>query len=252
MNFNYREELKNYFGAKKAKNPVYSLRAFARDLSVSVTALSDVLAGKRNFSHKNAQKVSEKLCFSPAQYQKMLFEINQRKVIPSHQQEILQIKEDEFRLISKWYNIAILTLSQQEKVPASASKIAKRLGISTKEATHSIAILKRLNLLEMENNILKRTSLPLRTTTDIPSYAIRNYHKEHLELVRSSLDNVPVEMREICSMSLNIDPTKIKKAKDMINKFKEEFTLEMEKTAPKEVYNLALHFYPTKITQENL
>ena len=69
MEFNYREALRHSLRERKVKNSGYSQRAFARDLGVSSTALSDVLSGKRNFSEENAQKVAERLSFSPDQHQ---------------------------------------------------------------------------------------------------------------------------------------------------------------------------------------
>jgi uncharacterized protein (TIGR02147 family) len=247
MEFNYREELKNIFRERKSRNSGYSLRAFSRDLDVSSTALSDVLSNKRNFSEKNAKKISEKLGFSPAQFEKMLSEVKKQTLDVDVQNEVMQIKEDEFNLISHWYFLAILTLSEQRNISSDPAYIARRLGIRTEEAVVAIGTLVRLGLLTSKSGKLKRASLPFRTTTDIPSYAIRKYHKDNLKVAEHSLENVPLELREISSMSLNIDPKKIKKAKKLINKFKEEFTKEMEKTSAKEVYTLAMHFFPASL-----
>lgn len=101
----------------------------------------------------------------------------------------------------------------------------------------------------IENNVLKRTALPLRTSHDVPSYAIRNYHKQNLELVRHHLDNTSIGLREVSSMNLNIDPQKIEKAKKMINEFKEKFTLEMEQGSLEKTYTLAMHFFPATLSQ---
>jgi len=250
MEFNYRDELKKSLREKKSKNNGYSLRAFARDLGVSSTALSDVLSGKRNFSQKNAQKISERLCFSPEQYKVMLKEIKRQTLDFNVQCEVVQIKEDEFNLISNWYFLAVLTLSEQRNVKACFKTIGVRLGIKPHLAKKAIDTLIRLNFIEVRNKKLKRTSHSIRTTSDIPSYAIRNYHKENLEVIKYNLDNTDVTLREVTSMNLNIDPKKLKKAKKMINKFKEDFTVEMEKTSPKEVYTLAMHFFPASLNKD--
>lgn len=251
MEFNYREELKNSLLERRSKNTSYSLRAYARDLGVSSTALSDVLAGKRNFSDKNAQRIAERLSFSPEQSRQMFQEIKNNKVNSLERVEILRIAEDEFNLISNWYYIAILTLSQQEHIYANAEDIGDRLGVSSGEASEAIRTLERLGLISVKENKLVRTSLSLRTTTDVPSYAIRNYHKENLDVAKFHLDNTEISLREISSMNLNIDPQKINIAKKMINDFKEKFTQEMEKTSPKEVYTLAMHFFPANMKRKN-
>ena len=52
-------ELKN----RQRRNARYSLRAFARDLRVSPSFLSEVLAGKYQLSHAKAEDVAERLRF---------------------------------------------------------------------------------------------------------------------------------------------------------------------------------------------
>ena len=148
MKFNYREELKNSYREKKSRNQGYSLRAFSRDLGVSPTALSDVMAGKRNFSEKNAKKVSEKLCFSPQECVLMLAEIKNKTV--DAKKEVVQVKEDEFNLIANWYYLAILTLSQQKNVNASLKNISEIIGITKSQAKKAIDTLKSLKFIEIK------------------------------------------------------------------------------------------------------
>ena len=251
MEFNYREYLLDSFKEKKGKNPHYSLRAFSRDLGISSTTLSDVLSGKRNFSKKNALLVSEKMAFSPNQYDAMMSSLKSHSLtVSDEQREYVQVKEDEFKLISNWYYMAILTLSKQKNVSASCSELALRLGITISQVKEALDALTRLNFINVKNNKLIRTTESLKTTTDIPSYAIKEYHSQNLELIRNSLYEVPVELREISSVNLNIDPKKIKKAKMMIDKFTDEFADEMEKTKAKEVYTLMLNFFPASLAKK--
>ncbi|MGZ3699878.1 MAG: helix-turn-helix domain-containing protein, partial [Bdellovibrionota bacterium] len=63
----YSELLNEAFAERKAKNPSYSLRAFARYLAISAAALSQVLSRKRDLSKRNALKVAERLGLSPLQ-----------------------------------------------------------------------------------------------------------------------------------------------------------------------------------------
>lgn len=250
MEFNYREVLKENLRERRYKNPAYSLRAYSRDLGVSSTALSDVLSGKRHLSKKNIEKVAEKLSFSPIQVKELLKQLNYKEET-KEKESFLNVKEDEFQLISNWYYVAILTLCAQKNIENNPVAIGKRLGVNPHSVEVAIEVLKRLKLLNISGNKIKRTSAPLRITTDIPSYAIKNYHKENLRLVENSIDNVPLELREISSMTLNINPKKMKKAKKMIEDFKEKFTSEMEKTPGSEVYTLGMHFYPASLKEEN-
>ena len=53
--------LKDELQKRKEKNRSYSLRAFARDLGIGATSLSDLFNGKRKLSPKNVTKVMDKL-----------------------------------------------------------------------------------------------------------------------------------------------------------------------------------------------
>ena len=71
----YRTTLLDELTRRKNKNPSYSLRAYARDLGISSTSLSDVLSAKRNLSRKNALKVAEKLGYTSVQTESLLSQI---------------------------------------------------------------------------------------------------------------------------------------------------------------------------------
>ena len=105
--FDYRVALANELTARTARNARYSLRSFARDLGVSVTALSDVLSGKRHFAVKNAYRVIEKLGWSPLQSEAFLQNIV-AGVPPKQTREEILLNDDLFRVISDWYYLVIL------------------------------------------------------------------------------------------------------------------------------------------------
>ena len=49
------------FSKRKLRNETYSLRAFARDLGVSASRLSEILSGKLGISEKTAETIASKL-----------------------------------------------------------------------------------------------------------------------------------------------------------------------------------------------
>src|SRR5690242_18073900 len=87
---------------RKNRNPSYSLRAFARDLGVGVTTLSDYLAQKRSFSKKNLKKIIDNLGISPAMKNQFFIENRPGHRAQRSQVERLLLEEDTFRLISDW------------------------------------------------------------------------------------------------------------------------------------------------------
>lgn len=57
----YRTWLKNLLVDKQKKRTSLSMRAFAKKLGVSKTSLTDVLAGNRHFSPRNAERIIQSL-----------------------------------------------------------------------------------------------------------------------------------------------------------------------------------------------
>ena len=180
---------------RKERNPHYSLRAFARDLGVGSTSLSDVLAAKRNFSRSNLDKISEKLCLSPEQRDAMLAEVATKQTKKTKEEiERLQLAEAEFRLIADWYYLAILSLAETDTCSSESKDIAERLGITLKQVNDALATLLKMGLIDKKDGILSATGLAISTTRDIPSRAIRKHHRDNLRLAENCLEDVDISM----------------------------------------------------------
>jgi len=242
------ELLRGELAKRKARNSQYSVRAFARDLGISNTALSDVLSLRRELSRKNILIAAEYLGWSPQQKKRVMDEL--RGVEASDTlDEKLELEEDTFRLISDWFYFGILNLAKLEKNQADPKWIAKRLGISMVEASDALLRLKRLGYLETENGRLRRTAAPIRTTQDIPSAALRNYHRQNLKKSEEALDEIEVHLREVSAITLALDPSRMSEAKHVIQQFRRKLAKTFDAAGkPSEVYTLAIQFFP--ITRE--
>ena len=245
----YRELLQRELADRKAANPAYSLRAFARDLKVNPATLSQTLNRKRKLSLRNAHKIADHLSLSPEEI-KSLFGPNGRAERSEYQ--YLNFAEDRFRLVSDWYFLAILSLA---RIPTSRSDpkwIARRLGISVYEVKAALTRLKRMRLIKVNRGKLKRTALPLMTGHDISSSAFRKHQKQNLKLAELSIDRDPLSIRENSSVTMAIDPRRINEAKHRILKFKKSLSNYLEKGEPSEVYTLAIQLFPTFNGKERL
>ena len=129
MEFNYKEEIKLRLLERKAKNSSYSLRAYSRDLGVSLTSLSSVISGKRNLSFKNAVKIAKSLNFSPVQTKFMLNNLNS-KILNESLTDNELVKEDEFNLIANWYSIAMLTLFRNQNTKYNLKALSNKFGVA--------------------------------------------------------------------------------------------------------------------------
>jgi uncharacterized protein (TIGR02147 family) len=239
----YRAILLDEFAARRKKNPAYSLRAYARDLSVSVTALSDVLALKRDLSKKNLQKISDRLGWGPEKTAKIFGDLREQTNEVS-QNDFFSLEEDSFRLISDWYYFAILALANTPKPSSSPKWIAEQLGISTQEAKVAIDRLLRLKLIYVESGKLKQRTKTVSVLSSAPSTAIRLFHRENLRLAEKSIDEVPMQLRDLGAITFPADPKRLELARKELTKFRRKIAKLMEGDSPNSVYTLAIQLFP--------
>lgn len=248
--FEYRVALMTELRTRQARNPRYSLRSFARDLGVSVTALSDVLSGKRHFARKNAQQIIEKLGWSPLQAQSFIETVSGKPSASTDRTHLL-LSDDLFHMISDWYYLVILNLAKIPSAKSSPKWVSQRLGITAQEAKEAIERLKRLGYLETQNGRLKRLIPTLDTSTEIPSAAIRKYHRQNFIVAERAQESVPFERRQISSFTVATDPERVKKAKMMLNGFMRKLEEVLESDNPTEVYTLSTQLFPAQLTKES-
>lgn len=236
--------LSQEFLRRREKNAAYSLRSFARSLSISSGALSQILARKRPLSAKSAKKICERLGYSPDVTVRFL-EMTQREFCRSlAPQKVRQLDLDVFRLIADWYHYAILSLLETKGASSTPQWIARRLCITPVEARGALERLLRLGLLRKEGNHLKPQQTTLTTPHDKPSGALRKLHRQSLERAIASLEEVPVELREISLVTMAISPKKLPIAKEMIRRFRRSLTRLLEDGERTEVYNLTIQLVP--------
>lgn len=238
---NYRELLFTTLNQRKSVNSRYSIRAFARDLGVSKTLLADILADKANIGKKVKGKIIDHLRLSPALVTKLEEEAS----------DYFEINDDQFQVISDWHYFAILSLSKTPEARYCEKWVSERLGIDKLLARNSLTRLERMSLIQNKNGKLKRTSNPIITIEDIPSSALRNHHTQNFDRAKISLEKTDVELRDISSVTMPIDPKKIGMAKEMIRDFRKKLNKKLESKNSTEVYTLAVQLFPQTNLENN-
>ncbi len=253
MPHTYRDILSSELLLRKQSNPRFSLRAFAKQLDLSASHLSSLIIGKRNLTSEQAKKLLAKLELSPADKSMFLASafphLVEPRTVQQHRTQLIQ--EDKFSLLSEWYHFAILSLGDISNNQATPQWIAERLSITELQARDALNRLKRLELITIKNDgSFKQSGKPLTTTDDIPSGAIKAYHRGVIDLAKSKLDLIPVEKREFGAVTIAINPAKIEKAKKMIRDFQNQLCEELEVGKKKSVYTLAVQFFPLTESKE--
>lgn len=240
----YRDILHRELNSRQLDNPLYSARAFAKSLGISKTSLAATLQRNRHLSRKNALKIATRLCFSPDETKEMLASIKSTAPQIDAPYPSFCLRDDTFRVIADWYHYAILSLAKMRTNRSSPEWIASRLGISSLDAKTGLDRLKRLGLIECNGFRMRRRVGSLDTTHDVPSSAIRKFHKQNLRLAELSIERDSVAEREITSLTIAFDPKRIERVRSMIRKFRTRMASYLESDNPSRVYNFSIQFFP--------
>ena len=231
------------------RNSRYSLRAFAKNLEIDPSSLSQILSGKRKISNKIILNFCEKLSATPKDLKR--FGLIENNALAD--ENFYQLSLDKFSVISEWYHYAILELTYVSGFKADYKWIARKLSITVEEAKSAIERLMRLELIFEENGSFIKSSKVL--TND----GIINTSSAHKELQRQivskallAIDECPAESKDITSITMAIDTANIEKAKKLIAKFRRDLCALLEDGDQTVVYNLGIQLYPISTQSEKL
>jgi uncharacterized protein (TIGR02147 family) len=251
----YRPYLKGELELRVASNPRYSLRAFARDLSLSPQMLSYVLNGKKGISVEAAVEIADCLGLDPAEASYFVdlvtfvhsksskakklaeFRIEERQ---NSEPKFKSLEVEAFKAIADWHHYAILELSLTEDFKSDPKWISERLGTSTFEVTQALERLEKLELLESDKRgILRKTDLNISANYGVPSSALRKLAKQLLQKAIDSLESQSIEVRDVTNITMAIDPSLLPEAKKMITDFRRKLCKFLEQGNRTEVYSFA-------------
>jgi len=231
------------FNTRKAKNPAYSLRAYARYLGVQPSGLSDVVNGKRKISRRMSEKLAGKIALP--QLERIAQSRTKQFARPKTTKNYILIESSMFEVISRWYYFAIITLCELENFNGTAEEVEQRLGIPKKTASAAIDRLLKLGFVIRVDGKLRPSKSDLTTTNDIPSVAIQRSHQEHLELASSALSSSGVEERDFSFINIATDVTLLPEAKRMIKTFRRRLCAFLEDSPRKtSVVRLGVQIFP--------
>lgn len=256
----YRAILDRAFDVRVKKNPGYSLRAFARDLEMPVSKLSEVLRGRRGISRKAGLRIAEIIHLSKEETEYFVAwieleharsELRRKRaqdIVAAHEamRSFGQIDLERFRVIADWYHLAILELTRTKGFQSNAKWIAGRLGISEADASAAVKRLIGFELLrETEGGDWVPTSGNLATPSGIPSEKIREHHCQILDRAKNALEKTPIEKRDFSTVTLAVDSSQIEKARALLKEFRRRFAEEIQSVEVRDrVYVLGLQFFP--------
>jgi uncharacterized protein (TIGR02147 family) len=262
----YRSLIKRELEERCARNSSYSLRAFAKHLGLSPSALSEILSGKYGLSDSRARQVATALGLHAEEvemfrdlvkreYSRSASERSAAEIRLKRQHEqpnYHQLQMDAFKVIADWYHYAILELTYLETFQNDTAWIARSLGINENTVKSAIERLKTLDLLEVKRGRLRAKEDFTASSSGIPSEALRRFHRQILEKAISAIQLQSVQERDLSSCVLAIDEDDIPIAKEAIKKFRRSLSNKLASTKIKtSVYCLSTQFFRISETQRN-
>jgi uncharacterized protein (TIGR02147 family) len=268
--------LRDAYQKRRAKNENFSLRAFSRWLKVSPAQISQMMSGKRPMTVKSVNKILPKLDLSPAEKHSLLESLFQKTNLENNgktfedsqakqMKKILLLQEDKFRLVADWYHFAILALSRLRSKKSDPTWIARTLGIGVAEANLALQRLERLGIIVTKPH-LKQICDPIEVVSEVPSEAIRKYHKQNLALAEEKLETIPNHLREFQSVSLVLNPRQLEEFRKLIDDMLDQAGKVQDanqrsrrnepasdnKAEDEAVYNLNVQFFPISTLNETV
>ncbi|HEX2949185.1 MAG TPA: TIGR02147 family protein [Armatimonadota bacterium] len=252
----YRSRLVTELSQRIRKNPRYSLRAFARSLTLSPAYLSRLMSGKLPLTIPVARKIIEQLPLDEEsangflqsamdQKEQRVRKTRKKALFGPPTTKMKTLSEDVFEVISSWYHYAIIELTRIKRFRNDPGWIAEKLSITKEQAGAALDRLIRLGIIRQDSDgALKKTDNWFTTTHDVPSEAIRHFHKQVLGLALRSVEEIDVSERDLSAMTFAIDPKKMFEARKMISKFRRRMAAVLSSGPASQVYQLSIQFFP--------
>jgi uncharacterized protein (TIGR02147 family) len=248
------------------QNPRYSLRAFARDLKLSPSRLSEILNRKQGLSRGAAQKIASVLGFDEreTQYFCDLVSIRHARSVKEREEAKLrllkvdfekerdsrfQLQLDAFKIISDWYHLGILELMKCKDFRHDTKWIARRLGIPLIQIELAVDRLMRVGLLKREGDVYVAIQEDGWVPGGVPSGSIRKFHRQVLEKAIAAMAVQPVQERLFSTHFLTVDRSDLPAAFEAIQDFQRRFCAQFQGEQPRELlYCISMQLF--KIVEE--
>jgi uncharacterized protein (TIGR02147 family) len=259
----YRLFLKEYYRWNKAATRGFSHRLMARSLGfTSTNFLKLVMDGKRNLSKDSLKKITSGLDLNKQEveyFSYLVFFSQARTPIDKNyffgllaamrgKKNIASLTPDQFEYFSEWYHPVVRELVAGKSDPLDFDALSSgiRWNLSASKIRKSVEVLKRLNLIALDEQHRYVFSSPLiNTDNELNSFAVRRYHKEVLNIAQKLIDEATMSEREYSHLTVKISPEGFAKIKQRLQDFREELlemvSLDREALG---VYHVNFQFYP--------
>lgn len=236
----FRSYLKDWFRYRKAAQPAYSMRTFARNPALGISSTSfmtNLLKGARNLTQRQRLAFIKalKLEGAEAEYFDSLVQFNQAKTLDEKNYFFAHLSrhrgsqaklllERQYAFFAKWHHSVIwnyLGLPRSESAPA---RIAKHLAeeLPPEQVQESLDLLMGMGLIKKTANGYDVAERHLVTDKVFMGQVAKDYHREFLKLAAGALDRYPPEKRQFNVLAFSVSDKGFEAVKQRIAAFLQE------------------------------
>ncbi len=257
----HREYLRREYRARVQRRPLYSQRAFARDLGLSPSSLTDYLKGNIRFSAGRIQQIGKSIGLTAEQCQHWIDLIDSQHSRDESAKSMAQVRVkarlqaqshsltmEQYTVISDWYHFAYLELIEMNSaLYTDPKKAAQVLGIPVRTMKEGIQRLQAGGLLRVKDNGEFEVDSSTQIGEQIPSRAICNHHSQILKKIEKSMEVHPMERRVNTSAFVALPKSQVPKLIEELRSAAVRILephLQATQNQPKEeLYCLSLHLF---------
>lgn len=259
----YHHFFRAFYQKSKATKRFFSYRYLARRSGVAASLFLAVTRGERRITPAIAKKYAEGMEMTARETEYLLALVDferakthgkkndafSRMVRLRGQSKITFLGADQYEYFSHWFHCAIREMISLPFFREDPSWIATTLqpSIRPKQVRQSLELLQRLNLVQRdEDGRLRVTGRAVSSEYEMRTLSLRNFSLEMIDRAREALEVVPVEKREISSLTMGVSDECIERVKQRIRIFKEEIiSMVVDDTnESKSVYQMNFQFFP--------
>lgn len=235
----FRAYLRAWYEAKRAQDPTFSKRQFARLAGKSSPGLlSEVMDGNRQLTPSMVDSFAKALKLSRAEsdFFAALVDLDQATDFSARNeawekiraakafQEARPIEGAAVEYLSHWWYPVVRELAAREDFVGDPAWVAKRVrpAVTEAQARKALDVLQELRLLTPdEGGRLRPTDTLVTTPHEVSGMAAHNYHRAMLERAVEAIDRFPQEERHLLAATVSIPHALVDSIKAEMNALQE-------------------------------
>jgi uncharacterized protein (TIGR02147 family) len=254
----YQHVLQEELWRRKARNPAYSLRAFAKDIGLSMTSLSLILRRKQGLSAARAQAIAKRLSLDDSRLDRFIYSVKAQHSKSQIEREIaaqaltkivssrseLRVKHAEFKNVAHWFHFAIVECVRARPT-LKAEQIAKLLSLELRFVKPAMIHLQEAGILTFSKSKWSVKAEIISVIQSGPSRAIRDLHHEVLQRAQEAIERFATDERILSTTIFCVDPDRLEEMHKEINRIRRMMLEKYASPGPGgEVFCFAQQLFP--------